>query len=96
MLTYTDIYDIINIIRLNVTINTKKGSKIAMPFTTIKVIEGVFTDEQKADMIKKVTEAMVEVEGESMRDLTWVTIEEVNKGDWAIGGKFPKPKPKGS
>lgn len=67
-----------------------------MPFTTIKVIEGVFTDEQKADMIKKVTEAMVEVEGESMRDLTWVTIEEVKKGDWAIGGKFPKPKPKGS
>jgi 4-oxalocrotonate tautomerase len=74
----------------------RKGSEITMPFTTIKVIEGVFSDEQKAEMIRKVTEAMVEVEGESMRDLTWVTIEEVNKGDWAIGGKFPKPKPKGS
>ncbi len=67
-----------------------------MPFTTIKVIEGVFSDEQKVDMIQKVTEAMVEVEGEGMRDLTWVTIEEVKKGDWAIGGKFPKPKPKSS
>ena len=67
-----------------------------MPFTTIKVIEGVFSDEQKAEMIEKVTEAMVEVEGEGMRDLTWVTIEEVKRTDWAIGGKFPKPKPKSS
>lgn len=72
------------------------GINRAISAISIKVIEGVFTDEQKADMIKKVTEAMVEVEGESMRDLTWVTIEEVKKGDWAIGGKFPKPKPKGS
>ena len=65
-----------------------------MPFTTIKVIEGVFSDQQKADLIHKVTEAMVEVEGEAMRDLTWVTIEEVKQGDWAIGGRIPMPKPK--
>jgi len=70
--------------------------KIGSVTLTSKVIEGVFSDEQKADMIRKVTEAMVEVEGESMRDLTWVTIEEVKKSDWAIGGKFPKPKAKGS
>lgn len=67
-----------------------------MPFTTIKVIEGVFSNEQKAQLIEKVTEAMIEVEGEDMRHLTWVTIEEIKKGDWAIGGKFPTPKPKGS
>jgi len=65
-----------------------------MPFTTIKVIEGVFSKEQKVQLIEKVTEAMIEVEGEDMRHLTWVVIEEVNKGDWAIGGKFPTPKPK--
>ena len=45
-----------------------------MPFTIIKVIEGVFSEEQKADTIQKVTEAMIEVQGEGMRDLTWVTI----------------------
>ena len=66
-----------------------------MPFTTIKVIEGVFSPEQKAQLIDKVTEAMIEVEGESMRHLTWVTIEEIKKGDWAIGGKIPTPKPSG-
>jgi 4-oxalocrotonate tautomerase len=63
-----------------------------MPFTTVKVIEGVFTKEQKAQLIEKITEAMIGVEGESMRGLTWVVIEEVKSGDWAIGGKpvFPK------
>jgi len=67
-----------------------------MPFTTVKIIEGVFSKEQKAQLIEKITEAMVEVEGEHMRDLTWVVIEEVKSGDWAIGGKpvFPKAKSK--
>lgn len=65
-----------------------------MPFTTIRVIEGVFSREQKTRMIEKVTEAMIEVEGEGMRELTWVVIEEVKQGDWAIGGKVPTPKPK--
>lgn len=64
-----------------------------MPFTTIKVIEGVFSKQQKAQLIEKVTEAMIQVEGEGMRHLTWVTIEEVNQGDWAIGGVAPTPKP---
>jgi 4-oxalocrotonate tautomerase len=65
-----------------------------MPFTTVKVIEGVFSTEQKAQLIEKITEAMIEVEGEGMRDLTWVVIEEVKSGDWAIGGKPVHPKPK--
>ena len=39
---------------------------------------------------------MIEVEGEDMRHLTWVVIEEVKAGDWAIGGKVPNPKPSGS
>ena len=58
-----------------------------MPLVTIKGIEGVFTDEQKAEVIQKVTDAMVSVEGESMRGITWVIFEEVKSGDWGIGGK---------
>ena len=52
-----------------------------MPFTTIKVIECVFSPKQKAELIDKATEAMIEVEGESMQHLTWVTIEEIKKGE---------------
>ncbi len=57
-----------------------------MPLVTIKAPEGVFTDEQRDEMIRKVTEAMVEVEGESFRDKTWVVYEDVAPGNWAIGG----------
>ena len=58
-----------------------------MPLVTIKGIEGVFSGEQKAEVIRKVTDAMVSVEGENMRALTWVIFEEVKSGDWGIGGK---------
>ena len=58
-----------------------------MPLVTIKGIEGVFTDKQKAEVIQKVTDAMVPVEGENMRALTWVIFEEVKSGDWGIAGK---------
>ena len=58
-----------------------------MPFVNIKIIEGVFSNEQKQEMIKKVTDAMVAVEGENMRPVTWVVLEEVKSGDWGIAGK---------
>jgi 4-oxalocrotonate tautomerase len=38
-------------------------------------------------MISKLTETMVGIEGESMRGVTWVTIDEVESGDWGIGGQ---------
>jgi 4-oxalocrotonate tautomerase len=57
-----------------------------MPLVTVKVIEGVFTQEQKQDMIRKVTDTMVEIEGENLRPVTWVLVEEVHSGEWGIGG----------
>jgi 4-oxalocrotonate tautomerase len=57
-----------------------------MPFVSVKVIEGVFSATQKQDIVRKVTDALVEVEGENMRQVTWVVVEEVASGDWGIGG----------
>jgi 4-oxalocrotonate tautomerase len=57
-----------------------------MPLIQVKLIENVFTSEQKQDMIHKLTETMVGIEGESLRSVTWVTVEEVRSGDWGIGG----------
>ena len=61
-----------------------------MPLVTIDVIKDVFTPSQKKELISKVTEAMIAVEGENMRPVTWVRINEVQGGDWAIGGKALK------
>ena len=58
-----------------------------MPMVTIDLIKDVFTPAQKQQMISKVTEALVAVEGETLRNVTWVRINEFEGGQWAIGGK---------
>jgi len=57
-----------------------------MPLINVKVIEGVFSSSQKQEMIKELTEAMVRIEGENLRQVTWVVVEEVRSGDFGIGG----------
>lgn len=57
-----------------------------MPLIQVKLIEEVFTPAQKKQMIAKLTDAMVTIEGENMRSVTWVVIEDVRSGDWGIGG----------
>ena len=58
-----------------------------MPLVTIDVIKDVFTPKQKQQLITKVTDAMVAVEGEAMRGVTWVRVQEIESGEWAIGGQ---------
>ena len=57
-----------------------------MALVTIEVVKDVFTAEQKAEMIRRVTDAMISVEGEAMRQVTWVRLNEVDH--WAVGGKL--------
>lgn len=63
-----------------------------MPLVTVDVIKDVFTPAQKEEIIRKVTDAMVEVEGEALRGVTWVRIMEVEQGDWGIGGQLLKAR----
>jgi len=57
-----------------------------MPFINVKLIENVFTPDQKREIVERLTDAMVSIEGENMRSVTWVVVEEVHSGDWGIGG----------
>jgi 4-oxalocrotonate tautomerase len=57
-----------------------------MPLIQVKLIEEVFTTAQKKEMITRLTDAMVAIEGENMRGVTWVIIEDVRSGEWGIGG----------
>jgi 4-oxalocrotonate tautomerase len=57
-----------------------------MPLIEVNVIKDVFTPQQKHDIITKLTDAMVEVEGENMRPVTWCVVHEVASGDWGIAG----------
>ena len=58
-----------------------------MPLIQVRVIKDVFSKDQKRQIINKLTDAMVSVEGENMRGVTWVKISEVSSGEWGIGGQ---------
>jgi 4-oxalocrotonate tautomerase len=58
-----------------------------VPLIQVKLIEEVFTPAQKKEIITKLTDAMVAIEGENLRPVTWVVIEEVQSGEWGIGGQ---------
>ena len=58
-----------------------------MPYVNVKLVEGVFDDEQKQEMLSRITETMVDIEGEALRPYTLVTIEELRSGDWSVGGQ---------
>jgi 4-oxalocrotonate tautomerase len=57
-----------------------------VPLINVKLIEGVFSVDQKQEIVRKLTDTMVSIEGENMRPVTWVVVEEVKSGDWGIGG----------
>jgi len=58
-----------------------------MPLIDIHLIKNVFNEKQKKEIISKITDTMVSIEGEALRGVTWVRIKEINEGDWAIGGQ---------
>ena len=57
-----------------------------MPLVQISGVGGYLTLEQKQEIIRKVTDAVLSVEGEALRDVTWVTIQDVPSGAWGVGG----------
>ncbi len=58
-----------------------------MPLIQVKLMENVFSAEQKREMIERLTDTMVDIEGENMRSITWVTVEEVRSGEWGVAGE---------
>ncbi len=58
-----------------------------MPFVDIKVIEGVFSHDEKREAVERVSEALFQTWGEGMRKATHVVITETPSGEWAVGGK---------
>ena len=58
-----------------------------MPSMDIQVLEGVFSEEEKAQIITRVTEAFGSVAGETIANGLSVRIHEVKSGSWGYAGK---------
>ncbi len=57
-----------------------------MPYVEVKVFKDELDRDQSGALIKKITDAVAEVTHEKLRAATWVVINEVNDGQWGVGG----------
>jgi 4-oxalocrotonate tautomerase len=78
-------------------LNKPIDKEIIMPFINIKVLKGALTNEQKADMIKRVSETVAEIEAsphpkDNLVPYTWCVIDEVEFENWGIGGNAVTPE----
>jgi 4-oxalocrotonate tautomerase len=60
-----------------------------MPLVRITVVEGLFSPNQKRQVVEGVTEVLVAVQDEDVRAATWVIVDEVAARDWGVGGRAP-------
>ena len=56
-----------------------------MPLIQLKLMKQVFAPLQK-EIVDNITGAMVPIEGENIRSVTWLPIEEICSPEWSIGG----------
>jgi 4-oxalocrotonate tautomerase len=59
----------------------------SMALIQVRVIAGVFTTPQKREIVARLTDAMVAIEGENMRQTIWCIVDEVAGGEWGVGGR---------
>lgn len=59
-----------------------------MPLVQISVPEGALTQEQKQELVTRITDVVVDVEGiPQLRPSVHVLVNEVADGGWGTGGK---------
>jgi 4-oxalocrotonate tautomerase len=63
----------------------KNKRRTRMPFVNIKITKGGVTADQKAELIKGVTDLLVKTLGKNPAT-TMVVIDEVDTDNWGIGG----------
>jgi len=57
-----------------------------MPFVNLKLVKGQVSLQQKNEIVGGITDLIVNIMGRD-RNFTVVTIDEIDKENWAIGGK---------
>lgn len=57
-----------------------------MPLIEVKVFKDELSDDQSAELISRITDAVAATTSEKLRDVTWVIVNEVNDGHWGVGG----------
>ena len=57
-----------------------------MPFVEVKSIRGVFSTEEKTQIIKDVTNVFAQMKSDKFAEGTWVVVNELDDGNWGEAG----------
>lgn len=66
-----------------------------MPYIDVKLYEGRLAGDAAQRLIERITDAVVDVYGEAVRDHTWIVLQEVPRAHWGIGGTPGSPPAQG-
>ena len=58
-----------------------------MPVVNVRLMENVLSPGQKQEIAEQITETLVSVIGEPVRELTWVIVDDIRSGQLSIGAK---------
>ncbi|MFM9106310.1 MAG: tautomerase family protein [Chloroflexota bacterium] len=64
-----------------------------MPLVQVALIDDVFSDEEKRQVIEQFTETLVRIKGEKIRRMTWVVLTEEPRAHWGMGADGPDELP---
>lgn len=57
-----------------------------MPFVEVKSIKGVFSSEEKSQVIEDITNVFARMKGDEFAQGSWVVVSEIDDGSWGEGG----------
>jgi len=63
-----------------------------VPFVNVQTIKGIMTAEQKSELLRRMTDLLVEIEGQGdpqFRQSVWIRIDEHDPEQWSLGGVQP-------
>ena len=61
-----------------------------MPFVEVKSIKGVFSTEEKSQVIREITDVFARMKGDKFAAGTWVVVSEIDDGSWGESGSVLK------
>jgi 4-oxalocrotonate tautomerase len=61
-----------------------------MPFVEVKSIRGVFSAEEKSQIIEEITGVFARMKSDEFAAGTWVVVNEIDDGNWGEGGSVLK------
>ena len=61
-----------------------------MPFVEVKSIKGVFSNEEKSQVIEEITDVFARMKGKEFALGSWVVVSEIDNGSWGEGGSVLK------